>query len=73
MKVLVLLNTSKIQSSFAVFLNLVGRYGEDASVLTENAAYAIGNTALTAYHVNSLGPKSVRIFSKARNHYIIRF
>ena len=36
------------------------RYGEDASVLTENAAYAIGNTALTAYHVSNLGPKSVR-------------
>jgi hypothetical protein len=37
------------------------RYGEDASVLTENAAYAVGNTALTAYHVSGLGPKSVGI------------
>jgi hypothetical protein len=39
----------------------VHRYGEDASVLTENAAYAVGNTALTAYYVSGLGPKSVRI------------
>ncbi|CAF0888379.1 unnamed protein product [Adineta ricciae] len=35
------------------------KYGEDASILTENAAYAVGNTALTAYHVQSLGPKSI--------------
>lgn len=37
------------------------RYGEDASVLTENAAYAVGNSALTAYYVGGLGPKAVRI------------
>lgn len=35
------------------------KYGEDASVLTENAAYAVGNAALTAYHVGGIGPKSV--------------
>jgi hypothetical protein len=39
---------------------LLIRYGEDASVLTENAAYAVGNTALTAYYVGGLGPKAVR-------------
>jgi len=31
------------------------RYGEDASILTENAAYAVGNTALTAYYVEGIG------------------
>ena len=36
------------------------RYGEDASVLTENAAYALGNSALTAYYVGGIGPKAVR-------------
>ncbi len=36
------------------------RYGEDASILTENAAYAVGNTAFTAYNVSGLGVKSVR-------------
>lgn len=35
------------------------RYGEDASVFTENAAYAVGNSALTAYYVGGLGPKAV--------------
>ena len=35
------------------------KYGEDASVLTENAAYAVGNSALTAYYVGGLGPKAV--------------
>lgn len=37
------------------------RYGEDASVLTENAAYALGNAALTAHYVSGIGPKAVRI------------
>ena len=36
------------------------RYGEDASILTENAAYALGNSALTAYYVGGIGPKAVR-------------
>jgi len=35
------------------------KYGQDASVLTENAAYAVGNTALTAYNVSNLGPKGI--------------
>ena len=44
------------------------RYGEDASVLTENAAYAVGNAALTAHYVGGLGPKSVGMstWNKAR-------
>jgi len=29
--------------------------------LTENAAYAVGNAALTAHYVSGLGPKAVRI------------
>ncbi len=36
------------------------RYGEDASVLTENAAYAIGNSALTAYYVGGLRAKKIK-------------
>ncbi|UJR09083.1 hypothetical protein I4U23_013330 [Adineta vaga] len=35
------------------------KYGEDASILTENAAYALGNSALTAYYVGGLGPKAI--------------
>ncbi|CAF1537825.1 unnamed protein product [Adineta steineri] len=35
------------------------KFGDDASILTENAAYAVGNTALTAYTVGGLGPKSI--------------
>ncbi|CAF1162637.1 unnamed protein product [Rotaria sordida] len=35
------------------------KYGEDASLFTENAAYAVGNTALTAYYVGGLGPKAI--------------
>jgi len=30
-------------------------------MFTENAAYAVGNSALTAYYVGGLGPKAVRI------------
>ncbi|CAF3316620.1 unnamed protein product [Rotaria sp. Silwood2] len=35
------------------------KYGEDASIFTENAAYAVGNTALTAYYVGGIGPKAI--------------
>ncbi|CAF3315336.1 unnamed protein product [Rotaria socialis] len=35
------------------------KYGEDASIFTANAAYAVGNTALTAYYVGGLGPKAI--------------
>ncbi|CAF1149033.1 unnamed protein product [Adineta steineri] len=35
------------------------KYGEDASILTENAAYALGNSALTAYYVGGIGPKAI--------------
>ncbi|CAF1104074.1 unnamed protein product [Didymodactylos carnosus] len=35
------------------------KYGEDASILTENAMYAVGNTALTTYQMSSLGPKAI--------------
>ncbi|CAM4774118.1 unnamed protein product [Rotaria magnacalcarata] len=35
------------------------KYGEDASIFTENAAYALGNTALTAYYIGGLGPKAI--------------
>ncbi|CAF4266280.1 unnamed protein product, partial [Adineta steineri] len=35
------------------------KYGEDASLLTENAAYALGNSALTAYYVGGIGPKAI--------------
>jgi hypothetical protein len=45
------------------------RYGEDASILTENAAYAVGNAALTAYYVGGIGPKSVRIQQKDKNWF----
>ncbi len=62
MKVLVLLNLSKeIDILVKFIINFFLRYGEDASVLTENAAYALGNSALTAYYVGGLGPKAVRI------------
>ncbi|CAF1177251.1 unnamed protein product [Didymodactylos carnosus] len=35
------------------------KYGDDASILTENAMYAVGNTALTTYYVGGLGPKAI--------------
>jgi hypothetical protein len=30
-------------------------------MFTENAAYAVGNSALTAYYVGGIGPKAVRL------------
>ena len=60
MKVLVLSNTSKgIYMHSERFLINLSRYGEDASVFTENAAFAVGNVALTAYNIGGLGPKAV--------------
>lgn len=35
------------------------KYGDDASVLTENAAFAVGNSLLTAHYVSGLGPKAI--------------
>jgi hypothetical protein len=62
MKVSVLLNLSKKMTNlFKFIIDFLLRYGEDASILTENAAYALGNSALTAYYVGGLGPKAVRI------------
>ena len=62
MKVLVLLSISKkMDILFNFVIDYFPRYGEDASVLTENAAFAVGNTALAAYYVGGLGPKAVRI------------
>jgi hypothetical protein len=39
--------------------------------LTENAAYAVGNAALTAHYVSGLGPKAVRIQELTRSIIII--
>ena len=62
MKVSASLSTSKtIRSSGHSSSFLHVRYGEDASILTENAAYAIGNSALSAYYVGGLGPKAVSV------------
>jgi hypothetical protein len=61
---------------FKTYNFLFLRYGEDASILTENAAYAVGNTALTAYHVSELshlGPKVVRIEKRKTRIDIIKF
>ena len=49
------------------------RYGEDASVLTENAAYALGNSALTAYYVGGLGPKAVSVEKTSPNIFSAMF
>lgn len=45
------------------------KYGEDASVLTENAAFALGNSALAAYYVGGLGPKSVCAEIRKKKHF----
>lgn len=51
------------------------KYGEDASLLTENAAFALGNSALTAYYVSGLGPKAVSFHRKDQKQtlHFLRF
>ena len=50
---------------------MASRYGEDASLLTENAAYAVGNAVLTAHYVGSIGPKAVGIRVHAMKGFIL--
>lgn len=35
------------------------RYGSEAAKLSENALYAVGNVAMTAYNVDNLGVKAI--------------